>query len=668
MKPKKAIKELRKQLRDDPANVVLRIRLASLLRDVGEHSEAVEHYLAVSKSYDLSGRSGQALAVCKGVLEFAPQHEQAQQIYAYLESKRQQEDLDAASPLPPKLPPGGLLGPDAPTVGDEGRRKRPTSMPTPLSDRGSGSTLPGLRPTGTGHRSQRASDSIVLGTRRPIPDNTVPGAPPKHDPSKVGDSQRISGSGFRLQDLNHAAQTPPPVGRAKSESGAVTANRLPPSQPLRLPISPELPVTPPKPPMPPMRRAAPRQSRPLPLAPKERVETVTTKQFARNVPAVSPGSARFDPPTLAPPTLAPPPTPSPPRAVDDDDGPSLEDATIVDANFDLVAFMAEQEANDEDLPAIPGTLVMGRDVSKAAPNALESLAQNARSMGEKSLNPASPPPPVDASALGELQGLPRYALDALLAAATLQEYPAGAMVVSDGDSLVACRIVQSGQLQLLKRDPASGSSALARWASVGPGALVGASAFLSESGKRQALGAAVADGPLRVVEVPVTAIDGLRDRFPAARSTLELFYRERCTDLLMSTSPLFSSLLEHERAALVGMFEPVRAAEKQAIIEEGGRVGGFFLVLSGEVEVLCPGGSVMVLQPGGYVGDVGVLQGQASAVTIRANQSTELGRLDGRRFYDLIAAHPDVWGEIWRESSREELAAMQLVVGTAATV
>ena len=79
MKPKKAIKELRKQLRDDPANVVLRIRLASLLRDIGEHSEAIEHYLAVAKSYDLSGRSGQALAVCKGVLEFAPQHEQARE-------------------------------------------------------------------------------------------------------------------------------------------------------------------------------------------------------------------------------------------------------------------------------------------------------------------------------------------------------------------------------------------------------------------------------------------------------------------------------------------------------------------------------------------------------------------------------------------------------------
>ena len=136
----------------------------------------------------------------------------------------------------------------------------------------------------------------------------------------------------------------------------------------------------------------------------------------------------------------------------------------------------------------------------------------------------------------------------------------------------------------------------------------------------------------------------------------------------MSTSPLFSSLHEHDRAALVGMFEPVRAAENQAIIEEGGRVGGFFLVLSGEVEVLGPGGAVMVLQPGGYFGDVGVLQGQASAVTIRANQSTELGRLDGQCFYELIAAHPDVWSEIWRESSREELAGMHLVIGTAATV
>lgn len=662
MKPKKAIKELRKQLRDDPANVVLRIRLASLLRDVGQHPEAIEHYLSVAKSYDLSGRSGQALAVCKGVLEFAPQHEQARQIYAYLENQRQQADReDAASPLPP-LPPGGVLGPDAPTVGDEGRRKRPTSMPTPLTDRGTGS-LPGLRTTGAGHRSQRVSDSFVLGTRRPIPDNTVPGAPPKHDPSRVGDSQRITGSGFRLQDLNQAAQTPTPAGRADSESGIRTANRLPPAPPMRLPTPPSEAARSKKPAAP----AIPdieesRKARTLPLSPGKLPEAVVTKQFARTGPALS--SARFDPPTLAPtlapPTLAPPPTPTPPQASDEEDGPSLEDATIVDANFDLVAFMAEQEAKEEDLPDLPGT-----EPSPLDSVTLDVLSQSADASFSEIAKPA-----IALSALGALQGLPRYALDVLLDAATLQGYPDGAMVVSEGAPLGACRIIQSGQLQLLKRDPASGGATLTSCATVGPGALVGASAFMSQvaGGEKMALGAAVADGPLSVVEVPVHAIDGLRDRFPAARSTLELFYRERCSDLLMSTSPLFASLTEHDRAELVGMFEPVRASAGQDVIERGGNIGGFFLVLSGQVEVLRDNGHTFVLQPGGYVGDVGVLRGQPSAATVRASQSTELGRLDAHRFYDLIAKHPEVWGEVWRESSRDELAELHLVLGTAATL
>jgi CRP-like cAMP-binding protein len=339
---------------------------------------------------------------------------------------------------------------------------------------------------------------------------------------------------------------------------------------------------------------------------------------------------------------------------------SLEDATIVDANFDLVAFMAEQEAKEEDLPDLPGS----------GPSPLDSVTLDVLSQSADASFSEISQPAIALSALGALQGLPRYALDVLLEAATLQAYPDGAMVVSEGAPLGACRIIQSGRLRLLKRDPASEGSTLARCATVGAGALIGASAFMSQvaGGEKMALGAAVADGPLSVVEVPVHAIDGLRDRFPAARSTFELFYRERCSDLLMSTSSLFASLAEHDRAELVGMFEPVRAAAGQDVIERGGNIGGFFLVLSGQVEVLRDNGHAFVLQPGGYVGDVGVLQGQPSAATVRASQSTELGRLDAHRFYDLIAKHPEVWGEVWRESSRDELAELHLVLGTAATL
>ncbi|MCP4444718.1 MAG: cyclic nucleotide-binding domain-containing protein [Myxococcales bacterium] len=641
MKPKKAIKELRKQLEGDPTNVVLRIRLASLLRDIGQHPEAVDHYLAVAKSYDMGGRIGQAIAVCKGVLEFAPQHPHAQQVYAYLKNRRiQGQAASSDDDSPPASVVQRGFGRDAKSEVEDVRRKRPTSMPTPLTDRGSEASLPGLRTTSTGGRTQRASDSLSLSTRRLIPDNTVPGAPPKHEPTTTrgGDSLRLATESFRLQDLSQAGQKATSDERPKPTSRTRAENRLSPAPPLRLPPNP--------PPLGPARSHGP--GLPLPLAPEARPqEAIVTRQFGRDSPV--------EPPALEPPALEPPPAPTPPLSTVGKDAPALEDATIVDASFELAVFMAEQEAREEDLPDLPGAL--------SPTSAASGSSKGAKNTSEESRSGGT-----ELSALGPLQGLPRYAIDALLLVATSQSYPEGAMIVSEGEALTACRLVQSGQVQILKHDPAATSPVLKSCATVGPGSLLGASGFMDspEMGAVLSLGAAVAMGQVDVVEIPVSAICKLRERFPAAGATLELFYRERCIDLLMSTSPLFESLTEHDRAELVGLFEPVRAASEQPIVQSGSHTGGFHLVLSGQLEIKHPSGGTSQLHRGDFFGDVAVLRGVPSSVAVRASCSTELAHLDAQRFYELISKHPEVWAAIWRQSGRPELAGMQLVLGTAA--
>lgn len=88
MNPKKAIKELEKQLRKDSENLVLRLRLAANYREVGRTAEAVELYRSVAVAYHAQGRLAQAIAVCKSVLEIEPSQPETQRLLAELEQMR----------------------------------------------------------------------------------------------------------------------------------------------------------------------------------------------------------------------------------------------------------------------------------------------------------------------------------------------------------------------------------------------------------------------------------------------------------------------------------------------------------------------------------------------------------------------------------------------------
>ena len=66
------LKELEKRLRDEPENLGLRVVVAGALREVGRQVEAVELYRSVAVAYRDHGRTQQAIAVCRSILEIAP--------------------------------------------------------------------------------------------------------------------------------------------------------------------------------------------------------------------------------------------------------------------------------------------------------------------------------------------------------------------------------------------------------------------------------------------------------------------------------------------------------------------------------------------------------------------------------------------------------------------
>lgn len=121
--------------------------------------------------------------------------------------------------------------------------------------------------------------------------------------------------------------------------------------------------------------------------------------------------------------------------------------------------------------------------------------------------------------------------------------------------------------------------------------------------------------------------------------------------------PLKSSLLEQifptltpaqiRRIAPHGDMRTMQPGE--VIIEQGDRNVAFFVVVSGEVEILRPSGNVETLitihGPGQFTGEVNNLSGRPAVFRMRATKQSELIKLDRQHMLSLLQTDADL-GEI----------------------
>lgn len=81
------LKELEKRLKAEPNNLGLRVQVAGLLRESGRSIEAVEHYRSVALAYRDQGRTQQAIAVCRSILDIAPDDAACHGLLAMLQGR-----------------------------------------------------------------------------------------------------------------------------------------------------------------------------------------------------------------------------------------------------------------------------------------------------------------------------------------------------------------------------------------------------------------------------------------------------------------------------------------------------------------------------------------------------------------------------------------------------
>jgi MFS family permease len=123
------------------------------------------------------------------------------------------------------------------------------------------------------------------------------------------------------------------------------------------------------------------------------------------------------------------------------------------------------------------------------------------------------------------------------------------------------------------------------------------------------------------------------------RMDAEAAVREREVALLRET-PIFEPLPPATIEQLAARLALVRASAGAEIIHQGDPGDRFYLVASGEVEVLIDGEPAGRLGPGSHFGEIALLRNVPRTATVRAIDDVELYALDRDIFVSAVTGHP----------------------------
>lgn len=254
MTGKRSIKELERQVKKEPDNLVVRLLLAAAYREAGRTGDAVPLYRSVAETYQKQGRRTQAVAVVKSLLEIDPEDPGSRALL-------DQMDRDGGPSTPPpfaaeSLPgaPGAMSTPP-PSPGDR-RALSPAPGSSPDLDRPptisgleaarirKSTPYPGIAGSSDGSRAGSVrvlSEDVVVRELTPVrppgvpatvrPATPKPAAVPKPLPPLKPPATPIVSKGPPPTTTLNGLGAPGPASRhptpGKSSSGLYTPTPLP---------------------------------------------------------------------------------------------------------------------------------------------------------------------------------------------------------------------------------------------------------------------------------------------------------------------------------------------------------------------------------------------------------------------------------------------------------
>jgi CRP/FNR family cyclic AMP-dependent transcriptional regulator len=108
----------------------------------------------------------------------------------------------------------------------------------------------------------------------------------------------------------------------------------------------------------------------------------------------------------------------------------------------------------------------------------------------------------------------------------------------------------------------------------------------------------------------------------------------------LATVPLFSALSKKDLQLVAKHAESVEAPAGKVIVTEGAAGAEFFVILAGTARVERHGKEVAKLGPGGFFGDLALLDRAPRNASVIAESEMRLAKLGQRAFDELIETSP----------------------------
>ncbi len=267
---------------------------------------------------------------------------------------------------------------------------------------------------------------------------------------------------------------------------------------------------------------------------------------------------------------------------------------------------------------------------------------------------------------GEVPALPLFSalapkpLARLLGAMSVRALVTGERAIEQATEGNEAFVVVHGILRAervpMKADRATMSEPPTVLAVLGPGAIVGEMALVSDAPRAAAV---IAQEPCEVLVIGRPELEAIAKDEPAIGHELGEFCRARMIANLVRHSIILRAVPPADREALMSRFATKTFAPGETLVAEGSESQGLFVIASGTVRVTKKDadGETMVLAelgPGDVVGEIGIVLRRPATATVRALSAAVAMELTRAGFAEAIREHPTLLGELYQLATERE--------------
>jgi CRP-like cAMP-binding protein len=229
----------------------------------------------------------------------------------------------------------------------------------------------------------------------------------------------------------------------------------------------------------------------------------------------------------------------------------------------------------------------------------------------------------------------------VLGTLVLRRFPAGALVVREGEPGNSFFFVAGGQLSVFATDGLGRHTELAK---LGENAVFGEMALLSAQPRSASVACTT---EVDLLEVGRQSLAALADELGPVAEALHGFTRERLLGNLMATSALFKPFNRMQQRDLLRRFTSHDVAPGTVVIAEGEEGRGLFVVLSGELDVgrrAADGASVTLgqLKIGDVFGEMSLLRNARTTASVVATRASTVLFLAAEYVARMVAGVPEI--------------------------